>query len=161
MTVELREITLADADLRAGLLGHVLPAEQQDFAATAAESLPAGDLDPDRMSVAIVADGVPVGMFALDRGGYFREFDDDPCAVLLRAFYIAPEHQGHGYGTQAVSATRVFVQQRFPDVKRVVLTVNHRNPAALATYLSGGFVHTGDDYLGGPFGPQHVMVLEI
>jgi hypothetical protein len=39
MTVELREITLADTDLRAGLLKHVLPAEQQDFAAPAAESL--------------------------------------------------------------------------------------------------------------------------
>lgn len=161
MIVELREITLADADLRAGLLKHILPPEQHHFAATAVESLPMSDGDPDRMSVAIVADGVPVGMFALDRGGYFREFDEDPCAVLLRAFYIAPEHQGLGYGTKAVCATRVFVQQRLPDVKRVVLTVNQRNPAAIATYLNGGFAQTGHDYLGGPYGPQHVMVLEI
>jgi RimJ/RimL family protein N-acetyltransferase len=147
--------------LRAVLLKHTLPPEQQDFAAPAVESLPLGDRDPGRVSVAIVVDGVPVGMFALDRGGYFREFDDDPCAVLLRAFYIAPEHQGSGYATEAVTATRAFVQQRLPDVRRVVLTVNHRNPAAIATYLKGGFVQTGQDYLGGPFGPQHVMVLEV
>jgi hypothetical protein len=51
------------------LLEHILPPEQRDFAATAAESLPMGDDDPDRMSVAIVADGVPVGMFA---GNAFR-----------------------------------------------------------------------------------------
>jgi hypothetical protein len=43
----------------------------------------------------------------------------------------------------------------------VVLTVNHRNPAAIATYLNGGFVQTGHNYLGGLFGPQHVMELEV
>jgi len=43
----------------------------------------------------------------------------------------------------------------------VVLTVNHRNPAAIATYLKGGFAQTGQDYLDGPFGPQHVMVLGV
>jgi RimJ/RimL family protein N-acetyltransferase len=161
MTVELREIAEDDPNLRAVLLEHTLPSEQKDFAASAAESLPLGDHDPDRLSVAIVVDGLPVGMFALDRGGYFREFNDDPSTVLLRAFYIAPEHQGSGYATQAVSATRAFVQHRLPDVKRVVLTVNHRNPAAIATYVKGGFVQTGQDYLGGPFGPQHVMALEI
>jgi len=82
-------------------------------------------------------------------------------AVLLRAFYVAPEHQGHGYATAAVGATRALVQQRLPDVKRVVLTVNHRNPAAIVTYLKGGFVKSGEDYLGGLKGPPHVMVLEI
>ena len=161
MTVELREITQDDPDLRAALLEHTLPPEQQLFVPLATESLPLGDHDPDRLSVAILVDDVPVGMFALDRGGYFREFDDDPSAVLLRAFYIAPEHQGNGYATQAVWATRVFVRQCLPDVKRVVLTVNQRNPAAIATYLRGGFVKTGEDYLGGLKGPQHVMVLEV
>lgn len=161
MAVELREITLDDRDLRAILLGHTLPLEQQDFAAPAAESLPLGDHDPNWMSVAIVVGGVPVGMFALDRGGYFREFDDDPSAVLLRAFYVAPEHQGHGYASEAALATRAFVQQHLPDVKRVVLTVNLRNPAAITAYLRGGFVKSVENYLGGPKGPQYVMVLEI
>ena len=161
MTVELREIRLDDCDLRAALPEHTFPSEQQDFAVPAAESLPLGDHDPERLSVAIVVEGVPVGMFALDWGGYFREFDDDPSAVLLRAFYIAPVHQGHGYATEAVSATKGLVQQCLPDVKRVVLTVNHHNPAAIAAYLKGGFVKSGEDYRGGPKGPQHVMVLEV
>lgn len=161
MSVELREITLEDHDLRAALLDQTLSPEQQFFVPPAVESLPLGDHDPNRLSVAILVDGVAVGMFALDRGGYFREFDNDPSAVVLRAFYIAPEHQRRGYATEALGAARVFVQQRLPDVKRVVLTVNHRNTEAIATYLKAGFVKTGDDYLGSLRGPQFVMVLEV
>jgi RimJ/RimL family protein N-acetyltransferase len=151
--------------LREVLLGHRLPDEQQQFAAPAVESLPLGDADPGRTSVAILAgrgaEEVPVGMFALDRGGYWREFDHDPRAVLLRAFYVAPEHQGHGYGRAAVGLVPAFVRQHLSDVRRVVLTVNHRNPAALRTYLAGGFRDTGKDYLGGGAGPQHVLELEL
>ena len=69
-------------------------------------------------------------------------------------FYITRTHQGFGYGTQAVIAIGGYVQQCLPDVKRVVLTVNHRNTAAIVTYLGGGVVQTGHDYLGGPFGPH-------
>ena len=89
MAVELREISPADADLRAyhadlraGFLEHTLPPEQHEFAATA------------------------------------------------------------------------YVQQRLPAVGRVVLGANHRNPGAVAAYLRGGFVMTGEDYLGGFIGPQ-------
>jgi RimJ/RimL family protein N-acetyltransferase len=161
MTLHLREIAPDDVDLRAVLLEHRLPVEQQDFAATAVDSLPMADRDPGWLSVAIVVDDLPVGMFGLDRGGYFREFDEDPSAVLFRAFYIAPDHQGKGYATAAVTAVGDFVRQRLPDVRRVVLTVNHRNPGAVAAYLKGGFVMTGQDYLDGLFGPQHVMELKI
>lgn len=43
----------------------------------------------------------------------------------------------------------------------MVLTVNARNPAARAVYLAGGFADTGELYLGGPAGPQHVMRLPL
>jgi RimJ/RimL family protein N-acetyltransferase len=161
VTVELREITLGDIDLRAVLLEHALPPEQHEFSCTAAETLPLSDRDPYWLPVAIVVDRVPVGMFVLDRRGYVRDRDDDPSRVLFRAFYIAPEHQGKGYATAAVKATRAYVQQRLPAVERVVLGVNHRNPPAVAAYLRGGFVMTGEDYLGGLIGPQYVMELEI
>jgi RimJ/RimL family protein N-acetyltransferase len=161
MTAELREITLDDLDLRAVLLGHTLPPDQHEFAAVAAETLPLSDRDPDWLPVAIVVDGLPVGMFVLDLGGYMREVDDDPSTVLFRAFYVAPEHQGKGYATAAVTATKAYVQQRLPGVKRVVLGANHRNPVAVAAYLRGGFVMTGEDYLGGLIGSQYVMELEI
>lgn len=120
-----------------------------------------GDADPGRVSVAMLVREVPVGMFALDRGGYLREFDDDPHAVLLRAFYVAPEHQGHGYGRAAVAALPSFVRDRLPDVRRVVLTVNHQNPGAIKTYLAGGFSDTGRNYSDGAAGPQHVFELRL
>ncbi len=90
--------------MRAALAAHRLSAEQQRFVAPAVESLPLGDADPDRLSVAILVGKEPVGMFALDRGGYFREFDSDPQAVLLRAFYVAPERQRRGYARAGVAA---------------------------------------------------------
>lgn len=160
-TVRLLVIEEGATRLRATLTAHRLPEEQQQFAAPAAESLPLGDGDPGRISVAILAADEPVGMFALDRGGYFREFDDDPRAVLLRAFYVAPEHQGHGYARAAVTALPGFVRDTLPDVCRVVLTVNHQNPGAIRAYLAGGFTDTGQDYLGGDAGPQHVFELRL
>lgn len=147
--------------LRATLTAHRLPQEQQRFASPAVESLPLGDAVPGRVSVAILVREEPVGMFALDRGGYLREFDDDPDAVLLRAFYVAPEHQGHGYGRAAVAVLPSFVRKHLPDVRRVVLTVNHENPGAIKTYLAGGFSDTGQSYLGGTAGPQHVFELTL
>ena len=161
MTVELREISLHDVDLRRPLLEHTLPPEQHEFAATAAETLHLSDHDPAWLPVAAVVEGVPVGMFVLDLRGCLRERDDNPSTVLFRAFYIAPEHQGKGYATAAVSATGAYVRHSLPGVTRVVLGVNHRNPGAVAAYLRGGFVMTGQDYLGGLIGPQHVMELEV
>jgi RimJ/RimL family protein N-acetyltransferase len=145
--------------MRAALAAHRLSAEQQRFVAPAVESLPLGDADPDRLSVAILVGKEPVGMFALDRGGYFREFDSDPQAVLLRAFYVASERQRRGYARAAVAAVPDFVRYQLPDVRRVVLTVNHENPTAIRTYLAGGFTDTGEDYMGGVAGPQRVFEL--
>ncbi len=161
MDVRLTEVRPHDVALRKALAAHHLPQEQHRFSATAAETLALSDADPGRSAVAILADEEPVGMFCLDRGGRLREVDDSPHAVLLRAFYIAPEHQGRGHARTAVGALRGFVCETLPGVRHVVLTVNHRNPGAIATYLSGGFVDTGADYLGGSQGPQHVFALEV
>ena len=159
--VQLVRIGAGDLAVRAALTAQRLSPEQRRFVIPAAESLMSGDADPDRHSIAILAGTQPVGMFALDRGGYFREFDDDPRAVLLRAFYVAAEHQGHGYARRATAALPGFVRTELPDVRRVVLTVNHQNPAAVRAYLAGGFRHTGKDYLGGDAGPQHVLELRV
>lgn len=145
-------------------MSHQLPADQQRFAAPAVNSLPLGDGDPDRTSAAILAGDEPVGMFALDRGGYFREFEHGLSAVLLRAFYVASDHQGRGYAraaVSAVSAVPAFVRQHLPGVDRVVLTVNTGNPTAIHTYISGGFTDTGKTYLGGRSGPQHILELTL
>jgi GNAT superfamily N-acetyltransferase len=159
--VRLVPIGAGDHAVRDALAAQQLSPEQRRFVIPAAESLTLGDADPDRHSVAILAGAQPVGMFALDRGGYFREFDDDPRAVLLRAFYLAAEYQGRGYARSAIAALAEFVRDELPDVRRVILTVNHENPAAVRAYLAGGFHDTGRDYLGGDAGPQHVLELTL
>ena len=109
MTVELRE--LPSTTVLCGRCSSSTPSRpsKQDFAAPAVESLALSDQDPDWLSVAIVVDGVPVGMFVLDLRGYVRDLDDGPSTVLFRAFHIAPEHQGNRSATEVVSATRAHV----------------------------------------------------
>lgn len=160
-TARLATIGKGDTKWRATLSAHHLPPDQERFTAPATESLTKGDADPGRLSVAILVGDEPVGMFAVDRGGYFREFDRDPHAVLLRAFYVAPEHQGRGYARAAIVAIPDFMRRTLPDVHRVVLTVNHQNPAAIRAYLSAGFTDSKKSYLGGSAGPQHIFELTV
>ena len=44
-------------------------------------------------------------------------------------------------------------------MRRIVLSVNVRNPVAIRTYARAGFADTGELYLGGTAGPQHVFEL--
>lgn len=158
----LRRVEPGDTGLRAALMRHVLPADQAGFALPARDTLPLADADPGRTSVAILDGDLPVGMFQLDRGGFLPEITDRvEATLLLRAFYIAPEHQGRGLATRAVAAVAGFVREEFPGVDRVLLTVNHGNPAAIRCYLRGGFTDTGADYLGGRRGPQDVLALDL
>jgi hypothetical protein len=48
-----------------------------------------------------------------------------------------------------------------PGAKSIILTVNCKNPAAYAAYISGGFVDTGAQYVGGNAGPQFIMQLVL
>ena len=161
MSVTLRLVRPEDTGLRAQLMAHRLPAAQ-DFALPARDTLPLADADPGRTSVAILDGDLPVGMFQLDRGGFLPEITDRvEGTLLLRAFYVAPPFQGRGLATRAVAAVPDFVRATFPDVDRVLLTVNHANPAAARCYLRGGFTDTGQDYLVGRRGPQDVFVLQL
>lgn len=133
--------------------------EQEAFSSTAAQTLPAADADPDRTPFAVLLGDVPVGFGVLDRAGYLADLVDDPQrAVLLRAFYLDAAWQGRGLGVAAARGVRVLAGWLHPDVDLVVLTVNERNPAAVAAYTRAGFVDTGVRYLGGDAGPQHVLV---
>ena len=78
-----------------------------------------------------------------------------------RMFCIDARHQGRGLATQASRALGPYLAKQYPEAATVYLTVNHRNPGAKAAYLKGGFTDTGEDYLGGPSGPQYIMRLPL
>jgi RimJ/RimL family protein N-acetyltransferase len=154
-------VSLAPAvpDLRDRLLSLAARPEQERFAGRLAETLPAAEADPDREPVAILERGVPVGFFVLHRGPGAGVLAPEVRDVLLRAFLVDAAAQGRGIATRALAALPDFVAARLPGVHRIVLTVNVENPVAIRTYRRAGFADSGDLYLGGTSGPQHVFEL--
>jgi RimJ/RimL family protein N-acetyltransferase len=155
------EVRLAavSADLRERLLVLAPRPEQERFAGRLAETLPAAEADPERTPVAIVADAEPVGFFVLHRGPAAGVLAPEARDVLLRAFLVDTRFQGRGIATRALAALPEFVAAQMPGMRRIVLSVNVRNPVAIRTYRRAGFADTGALYHGGASGPQHVFEL--
>jgi RimJ/RimL family protein N-acetyltransferase len=146
-------------DLREALLRLAPQPEQERFAGRLTETLPAAEADPERMPVAILADDEPAGFFVLHRGPAAGVLAPERRDVLLRAFLVDAGFQGRGIATAALGVLPGFVAQRLPGIRRIVLSVNVRNPVAIRTYLRAGFADTGALYHGGMAGPQHVFEL--
>jgi len=145
-------------DTEVGRLAHfTLPPEQSMFA----------DLPSQAAGVAgreghvILADGQPVGFFAIqpDYGTAYDFAPDD--AIGLRMFSIDHAAQGKGHATAACRLLTGYLAAAYPGRAACYLTVNVKNPGARRVYEKGGFVDTGALYLGGGYGPQHVMRLAL
>ncbi len=63
--------------------------------------------------------------------------------MLLRAFFVDAAAQGRGIATGALARLPEYVREHMPDVRRVVLSVNVRNPVAIRTYRRAGFPRAG------------------
>src|ERR671933_2571799 len=131
------------------LLGLAPRPEQERFAGRLADTLPAAEADPERTPVAILADGEPVGFFVLHRGPAAGVLASEPRDVLLRAFLVDARFQGRGIATRALAALPDFVADHLPGARRIVLSVNVRNPVAIRSYQRAGFADTGGLYQGG------------
>jgi RimJ/RimL family protein N-acetyltransferase len=149
----------AGPELRERLLGLAARPEQEQFTGRLAETLPAAEADPDREPVAILEDGEPVGFFVLHRGPGAGVLAPAPRDVLLRAFLVDAAAQGRGIATRALASLPDFVAEHLPGARRIVLSVNIRNPVAIRTYKRAGFADSGALYHGGAAGPQHVFEL--
>ena len=137
-------------DLRDRLLTLAPRPDQERFAGRLTETLPAAEADPERE---------PVGFFVLHRGPAAGGLAPERRDVLLRAFLVDAAAQGRGIATRALAALPDFVAEHVPGVRRIVLSVNTRNPVAIRTYQRAGFADSGELYHGGPSGPQHVFEL--
>ncbi len=136
----------------------VLP-KQEVFSGTPEEAFAE---DPVRFDLhGIFVDGAPVGLFKIDRAYHH---DIPICAqgaLGLRAFMIDADYQGRGIATAVVRAMQAHLAGQYPDRPSVDLTVNHVNKAAIACYLKGGFVDTGQDWLEGRAGPQDLLRMAL
>lgn len=150
--IEIKRLTESDKHAVAQVQ---LAPEQIPFAGTAAEFL-ADESETLHRHIIKIADDV-VGFFKIDTA-YAEQFDFCPPKVLgLRAFVIGAAYQGKGLGTQAVQALQTYLAQHYTNYNAIYLTVNCRNLGAKKCYLKGGFVDTGEQYLGGAAGAQHIM----
>lgn len=136
--------------------------EQLEFVGDTAFNLDDTRRDPDSEAMAVLAGDEVVGFYRLDFhpgavGG--RAFEEP--SVGLRAVVIDRRRQGRGYGARAMDACCEDLRRRHPQRRLLALTVNCRNLAAIAAYRRSGFVDTGELFLGGAAGPQHLMLRRL
>ena len=146
-------------DDRARVAHLVLGPGQDAFTANPVDRL--GMLAPGEEAWAVLDGPDVVGFFVLDR--HFSRSNPFAGAqeIGLRSLLIDASLQGRGLGRAVMEALPGLVERDYPGTTGVVLTVNARNPGARTAYLRAGFIDTGEIYLGGGSGPQHVMRLRI
>ncbi|WLQ16202.1 GNAT family N-acetyltransferase [Hahella aquimaris] len=102
-----------------------------------------------------------VGFFIIDvayHQSYSFTLQDE---LGLRAFLIDAGRQGQGIGKNAARALQPYLEEAYGDRPSIALTVNCRNPAAYRCYIGGGFIDTGEQYLGGKAGPQYILRMPV
>jgi len=126
---------------------------------------PIGDMVGERHAAVnlhvIARDDEVVGFFKIDhpvdRPAPYVRADE----AVLRGFLIGAQFQGKGIARAAMVGFGAHMNAAYPGLKSVVLTVNTANPAAVRTYLGGGFHDAGELFHGGRSGPQHVLRLTL
>ena len=102
-----------------------------------------------------------VGFFLLD-SGYSQQHDFANHSDLgLRCFFVDQQAQGQGIASAVLRLLPSYCQQHFPGFQRLLLTVNCRNKAAARLYQQHGFADSGQLYLGGSAGPQHIFLRQL
>ncbi|WP_215113265.1 GNAT family N-acetyltransferase [Exiguobacterium sp. s63] len=134
-----------------------LPTDQEKYT-----TLPK-DMDdplPDGTYPIVVLSTKPVGMFLLHDNERVASYTSEPHALLFSAFAINYDDQRQGYAKAALHELPKFVQQQFPHIREVVLSVNLKNEAAFSLYTHVGWVDTGRR-IDGPIGEQRILSLSI
>lgn len=136
--------------------------DQQPFIGDIGFNLDDALRDANSEAMAILVGATPVGFYRLDFAPTIvARRSIGQAAVGLRAFFLDLDWQGRGLGTRAVQACCDDLRARHPGRRLLALNVNCRNVAAVNAYRKAGFVDTGELYLGGSAGPQHLMVRQL
>lgn len=131
--VTLREIT---EETLKSVLQLEVSENQKQFVANNAVSIAQAYFSKHAWFRAIYADDMPVGFVML----YLDE--DEPVYAVWR-FMIDQNHQGKGYGRQAMSQTIRFVRT-LPDAQELYLSYLPEEGSPLPFYRKMGFEETGE-----------------
>lgn len=131
---------------------------QLPFVGVTSEIVQASLTKPLETQWAIYSNDIAVGFFLLDQD-YGNTMKDAPAgAVGLRAYFIDQRYQGLGLAQLSLSLiTEEFHSWLNIAPCELYLTVNCKNEIAYQIYRKVGFEDTGERYLGGAAGPQHIM----
>ena len=136
---------------------HARP-EQDAFVSPPARTLADAEQCPGSEPMTILLGATPIGYYRIEHSARsLTGRDDDADALGLRSFQLDAAWQGRGLALPAMEALLADLAQRHPQARRVVLTVNCSNAAALALYRRAGFADSGTLYHGGRSGPQHLL----
>ncbi|KRF00516.1 GCN5 family acetyltransferase [Frateuria sp. Soil773] len=144
--------------LREAVLRLRVRPEQDAFVSPPSATLADAEQCPGSEPMAILLDDAVVGYYRIERSARtLTGRDGDADALGLRSFQLDAAWQGRGLGDRAMAAVLDDLALRHAGARRLLLTVNCDNAAALALYLRHGFVDDGGLYHGGRSGPQHVL----
>ncbi len=124
-------------------------AEQVRFAgdiASALYRLLSVDSD-DRRGVVLLMNSEPKAFMLLERRAFLPAWAD-PQAIMLSALQVDRRCQGRGAGRFCMAALPSMARSLWPDARRLELSVAADNQAAIALYLSTGWVDAGNGYRG-------------
>lgn len=105
----------------------------------------------------VIEQKVVVGFFLIDTHYPQHHSFAAPKSVGVRAFFIDKLHQGKGIGQRTMLALPDYVKTHYPKASDIYLTVNCENSQGYRCYINTLFEDTGELYMGGGAGPQHVM----
>lgn len=134
--------------------------EQEEFAVPDAQAL-AQQLKSSELPFVMLKNTHLVGFFFVDLD-YSKNHDFcSQQGAGVRMVMVDQAFQGQGIAARCLMQLPRWLQQHYPDIKELYLTVNCRNPRALRCYEKCNYLNTGELYLGGPVGPQYIMRSEI
>jgi len=144
---------------RERVLGLSLHEAQLPFVAPIAQTL--AELHP-RLGAHLIGDGGQIAGFFLIDQDYAQHYPFASADSLgLRSFFIDQRFQGKGLAKRSLQALPDYLRAQGLAATYVFLTVNCKNAAAIPLYRQCGFEDTGELYLDGGYGPQHIMRLAL
>ncbi|CAG8868125.1 hypothetical protein PS627_02888 [Pseudomonas fluorescens] len=113
----------------------------------------------DRRGVALLVDDTPRAFMLIERGAHLPAWAE-PDAVTLSALQVDWRCQGRGFGRFCMTALPALVRGVWPQARRMQLSVDPQNEAAIALYLSTGWCVSGEGYRA-RLGRERVMTLRL
>ncbi|MBU3004975.1 hypothetical protein [Paraglaciecola arctica] len=105
--------------------------------------------------------GSVVGMFRVDTRFHFNLAFASADTPGIRSFIIDQDKQEQGLGTETCRMMSFYLRGVVPMARGAYMLVNVNNTGAYKSCCRGGWSDTGEKYILGHTGPQHILWLPL